>query len=59
MQILEALTLLGLHWNDRENKDAIRAAWKRKIYAVHPDKNDSNDATKKAQALNEAKETLL
>ena len=59
MQILEALALLGLHWNDRENKDAIRAAWKRKICAVHPDKNDSHDATKKAQVLNEAKETLL
>ena len=59
MQILSALNLLGLCWKDRENKEAIRAAWKQKIHKAHPDKNDSQGATKLAQALNEAKEVLL
>ena len=59
MQILEALNLLGLCWRDRDNKEAIRAAWKRKIHKAHPDKNDSQGATKMAQALNEAKAVLL
>ena len=59
MQIFEALFLLGLSSNDRENKEAIRAAWKKKIYDAHPDRNSSPNTLKLAQALNEAKDVLL
>ncbi len=59
MQIFEALSLLGLSIRDRNNKEVIRAAWKKKIYDAHPDRNSSSNTLKVAQALNEAKDILL
>lgn len=56
---LEALDLLGLSIFDARDAAAINAAYKRKIREVHPDKSGSVDATKRTQALNEAKATLL
>ena len=38
MKTDEASALLGLSWREREDKDAIRAAWKRKLRETHPDK---------------------
>ena len=59
MRTDEALALLGLSWRERDDKDAIRAAWKRKIRGAHPDRNASVHATRNAQILNEAKDVLL
>ena len=59
MTVWEALTLLGLSWNDRNNTQTITLAWKRKILCAHPDKNSSIDAVKQTQQLNQAKEELL
>ena len=56
---MEALTLLGLSWNDRNNTHTITLAWKRKLLCAHPDKNSSSDAVKQTQQLNQAKEKLL
>ncbi len=56
---MEALTLLGLSWNDRNNTHTITLAWKRKLLCAHPDKNSLSDAVKQTQQLNQAKEKLL
>ena len=58
MLISEALRLLGLTWYERDNQDAIRSAWKRKLKEAHPDKNSTSDTTKTAQKINEAKDVL-
>ena len=57
--VLEALTLLGLSWSDRNCTQAITRAWKLKLLSAHPDKNSSCDAVQQTQQLNQAKEELL
>ena len=59
MMVLEALTLLGLSWSDRNCTQAITRAWKLKLLSAHPDKNRSCDAVQQTQQLNQAKEELL
>jgi len=59
MMVLEALTLLGLSWSDRNCTQAITRAWKLKLLCAHPDKNSSCDAVEQTQQLNQAKEELL
>lgn len=57
--IVEALTLLGLSWSDKDCTQAITRAWKLKLLCAHPDKNSSCDAVQQTQRLNQAKEVLL
>jgi len=59
MMIVEALTLLGLSWSDKDCTQAITRAWKLKLLCAHPDKNSSCDAVQQTQRLNQAKEVLL
>jgi hypothetical protein len=59
MMVLEALTLLGLSWSDRNCTQAITRAWKLKLLCAHPDKNSSCYAVQQTQQLNQAKEELL
>ena len=54
----EALHLLGLNAWDAFDEQAIRAAWKRKLKEIHPDKNLDAGATAVAQRINEARDTL-
>lgn len=59
MSILEALYLLGLIWEQRDDNAAIMKAYKRRMLQFHPDKNPSPQATGKTQVLNEARDRLL
>ena len=58
---MEAMTILGLTFNDSFDEAKIKQAWKQKVRHAHPDKNHlrQESATRAAQLLNEAKEVLL
>ena len=58
-QVLDALRVLGLTWDQRLNTNAIEQAWKRMIVRSHPDKNRGQQATEQTQKLNSARDTLL
>lgn len=59
MIVIEAIKILDLLFNEYRNPKAICNAWKKKMLSVHPDKCHDQDATKKAQTINEAKDVLL
>ena len=59
MKTIEAIAILGLTWSESSNKSAILKKWRLKVAIVHPDRNASENATKKTQELNEAKDVLL
>ena len=56
---LQAMDLLGLAFSDTQTAESITLAYKKKIKEVHPDKNHSEEATARTQALNEARDVLL
>ena len=58
-QVLDALRVLGLTWDQRLNTSAIEQAWKQMIFRIHPDKNRGQQATEQTQKLNSARDTLL
>jgi curved DNA-binding protein CbpA len=57
----DAMTILGLNYDECCDEQAIKRAWKQKVRLAHPDKNmQSNEqSTKQTQLLNEAKDVLL
>ena len=59
MTFAEAIQVLNLQAHQAGLRSAIARAWKLMMIRVHPDKCGCEDATAKAQRLNEARDFLL
>ena len=57
----DAMTILGLNYDECCDEQAVKRAWKHKVRLAHPDKNlcSEIESTKNTQLLNEAKDSLL
>lgn len=59
----DALSVLGLTWDEGEDRAAVKAAWARYAKEAHPDTNTNELSTDESAAqiskLTEARETLL